>query len=108
MSINNKLIIAVSILAVGIIVYLGIFDVEPPKTSYEGLASAEISEYRININTAGADELTRCDGLGEKTAQAIIEYRNNNGKYKSVDELLNIKGIGEKKLAQWRDFLCAE
>lgn len=108
MSMYNKLIIAASILTVVIIICLGIFDVEPPKVSYEGMAATAISEYKIDINTAEKNELVRCEGLGEKTAEAIIEYRNKNGKFNSVDDLLNVKGVGEKKLNAWRDFLCVK
>lgn len=108
MSINNKLIIAVSILTVVIISCIGLFSVEEPKTSYAGIAAKSISEYKIDINTADVNELVRCEGMGEKTAEAIVEYRNNNGKFLNIDDLLNVKGIGEKKLSRWRDILCVK
>ena len=47
----------------------------------------------ININTATLQELTSIDGIGENRASAIIEYRQEHGKYQSVDDLKNIKGI---------------
>lgn len=52
-----------------------------------------VSADKININTATADELTQLDGIGDKKAQAIIEYREKNGKFRAVDELTNIDGI---------------
>ena len=66
------------------------------------------NEKMININTAGIDELILLEGIGTKTAQSIIDYRNKNGYFKSIDELTNVKGIGEKKLEQIRDRIVIE
>ncbi|MBN8705069.1 MAG: helix-hairpin-helix domain-containing protein [Bacteroidetes bacterium] len=62
----------------------------------------------LNLNRAGLEELTTLPGIGEKTATNIIGYRSINGKFKSSTELLNIKGIGEKKLERIRPFLVAD
>lgn len=59
----------------------------------------ENGEEKININRAGAEKLVRLRGIGPSLASRIIEYRQKNGAFKSLDELRNIKGIGEKKLA---------
>jgi len=56
----------------------------------------------ISINTAGTVELQEIPGIGEKKAKAIVDYRNEHGPFKSVDELTNIKGIGEKMLEKMR------
>ena len=48
----------------------------------------------VNINTADADELMQLDDIGEKKAQAIIEYRTNNGKFNSPEEITEVYGIG--------------
>lgn len=53
----------------------------------------------ININTATKEELMSVKGIGEKKAEAIIAYRLANGSFKSVDELVNVKGLGEKSVA---------
>ncbi len=52
----------------------------------------------VNINTADVDELTLIDGIGPTKADAIVKYRLENGPFESVDELLNVSGIGQSTL----------
>lgn len=76
--------------------------------------SAETTEVpcivneKVNINEADANVLEKLDGIGASTAEKIIEYRNKNGKFSTVDDLVNVSGIGEKKLEDLRDKLCVE
>jgi competence protein ComEA len=57
------------------------------------------SAEKININTATVEQLQTLKGIGAKTAMAIIEYRDTIGQFTDVEELAQVKGIGEKKLA---------
>lgn len=50
----------------------------------------------VNLNTATAAQIATLPGIGEKAAQRIIEYRDKNGGFKKPEELMNVKGIGEK------------
>ena len=50
----------------------------------------------VNINTASATELDALPGIGAKTAARIVEYRQKNGPFKKVEELMNVRGVGEK------------
>jgi len=61
--------------------------------------------HPININTATAADLQQVPGIGPSTAQKIIDTRKSYGAFKSVDDLLAIKGIGPKKLEKMRKYL---
>jgi comEA protein len=62
----------------------------------------------INLNTATQEELVGLPGIGEQYAKRIVQYREENGPFSSVDELSNVRGIGKKKLEKMRAFLRAE
>ena len=60
---------------------------------------------KVNINTATAQQLTVLPGVGEKLATRIVDYRQKSGGFKSVAELMNVQGIGEKNLAKIQAYL---
>ena len=57
----------------------------------------------VNINTATVAELNALPGIGAKTAALIVEYRQKNGLFKKVEELMNIRGVGEKNFLKLKD-----
>lgn len=60
----------------------------------------------VDINSANMETIaTGLKGIGDKKAQAIIDYRNKHGAFQSIDDLLNVPGIGEKTLQQLRSKL---
>jgi len=66
---------------------------------------SSLAEKSININTAGINELVQLPGIGVKTAEKIIQLRNERGKFRRVDELMDVKGIGEVKFNKIKKFL---
>ena len=69
----------------------------------ESLLEGEV----IDINSAPVEDLQRLPGIGEKRAQAIVAGREEHGPFQSVDELVQVSGIGEKLLAGLRDYAAA-
>lgn len=62
-------------------------------------------EVAVNLNTATAEELRSLPGVGEATAAAIVEDRNANGPFTSIEDVMRVSGIGEKKFAKMKDRL---
>ncbi len=62
-------------------------------------AKLKVLSVPIPLNTATAEELDTLPGIGPKTAQAIVEFREQNGKFSKPDDLLQVPGIGPRKLA---------
>lgn len=67
------------------------------------LLSAPPALAAVDLNTADAATLEQVKGIGPAKAAAIVDYRQANGPFKSVDELVNVPGIGEKTVEQLRD-----
>ena len=86
------------------------------KTSYEGTAHGDYTvsvqektgeitaptRVLVNVNTADAEELETLTGIGPALAQAIVDYRAEHGAFRSAEDLLLVKGIGEAKLEGFR------
>jgi len=64
--------------------------------------AAASSNVIVNINTATAVEFEALPGIGKATANRIVEYRQKNGSFKKVEELMNVQGIGEKSFLKLR------
>jgi len=69
-------------------------------------AGAAPSGAKVNLNSATAEQLDTLPGVGPVTAQAILGWRETNGRFSSVDDLLDVKGIGEATLAELRDLVA--
>lgn len=62
-------------------------------------------QAKVNLNTATAEQLDALPGVGPVTAQSILNWRRDNGRFGTVDDLLDVKGIGEATLAELRDLV---
>lgn len=73
-------------------------------TAANGSATPASSQSdKINLNTASLEDLKKMSGIGDKRAQDILDYRDSQGGFKSVDELTNVSGIGEKTLEKLKN-----
>lgn len=81
--------------------------VTEPFNSADSLFSSqeEIVSNKININTASKDELKKLKGIGEVIAQNIIDYRDEYGQFGSIEEIINVKGIGKAKFEDIKDYI---
>ena len=81
---------------------------------YAGISPPEYEEteeevpYIININTADIYELCALEGIGEKKARAIVEYRQEHGGFKTIDELAKIDGISTKTIEKFKHKITLE
>mgnify|MGYP000631248251 FL=1 len=74
-----------------------------------GVTSKETSkEGKVNINTATVEELKTLKGVGEKKAEAIIEYRKKNGSFKTKEDLMKVRGIGKKLFESFEERIVTQ
>jgi competence protein ComEA len=67
-----------------------------------------LAALSINVNTATMEQLQQIKGVGPKTAEKIVEYRDTHGEFSNVDELCKINGIGDKSLEKMANHITVE
>lgn len=78
------------------------------KTAFVKKDLSGLQEKSININTAGINDFVKLPGIGEKTAEKIIQLRDQRGKFKRLEELMDVNGIGEVKFNKIKRYLTVE
>ncbi len=73
--------------------------------SFQAQAAPKASEKKININTASLAELQKLPRVGEKVAQRIIDFRKKNGRFRRIEDIMKVKGIGEKMFKRIKDLI---
>ena len=100
---HEKILVAATLLFVG---FVFIFNtVRAPTLNVVSGSMSPATPYLININIADIEELDTLEGIGEKTAEAIISYRNKNGAFKTVNELCEVSGIGASTLDKIKEYI---
>ena len=86
--------------------YIHIQDVQDAaSTPTQSQHTSPVSPGKININTATSEQLQLLNGIGKTIAQQIIDYRETNGGFTTIDELMNVSGIGPKKFDSIKDYI---
>lgn len=75
----------------------------PSSSSASSSPSTSAQGGKVNINSANAEQLMEIDGIGEATAAKIIAYREENGPFKSIEDIKDVSGIGDKKFESMKD-----
>ena len=78
-------------------------DIENTEIKNENTAK---DSSKININTATLEELDKLPGVGEATANKIISHREENGQFKTIEDIKNVNGIGDKKFEKMKELIC--
>ena len=99
-----RIITLVTVLALGITVSISSPALAIPQ---EQAAPAAGAKPAINLNTATLEQLETLPGIGRKTAERILEYRTKSGSFKRIEELMNVKGIGEKSFLKLKPLIVA-
>lgn len=71
----------------------------------ENVVQSQNVSAKVNINTADATALETVNGIGPKKAEAIIAYRQQNGRFASIEDIAKVKGIGQKRFAKISQYL---
>ncbi len=85
--------------------YEGEIDDETAVKTFSTAAKENVAAGQVNINTASIAELTTLNGIGEKKAQAILTYREEQGLFTTLEEIKNIPGIGDKTFENLKPYI---
>ena len=81
------------------------YDAEVTSVPSYSESGDDVPAVKININTASKEELQTLPGIGSVIAERIVEYREQNGGFRSIEEIVEVKGIGESILNSIRDMI---
>lgn len=103
-----KAMIITAIASAALLVLFNVYDIAFDKTDKAAYTQEDIENVQVdmvNINTADMYALCTLPGVGESTAQKIIDYREANGKFKSIEEIQNVDGIGQRTYIEMQSMI---
>ena len=101
---NSKKIIAIAVILSLIIIDESLISSAYARNNIQDMK--EVVEIPVaNINTATTEELQLISGIGPKLAARVIQYRNDNGKFKAIEDIMNVKGVGSSKFEKIKEHL---
>ena len=83
-------------------------DIDDTDEPYSGVTGSNGIDVLVNINTASKDELMTLPGIGEAKALAIIGYREDNGSFSDVEDIMKVSGIKESAFSKIKDLICVK
>ena len=100
-----RIILAAAFALSAVLISSPVFAAAPQST--QSAAATAPQKPAINLNTATLDQLETLPGIGRKTAERILEHRTKIGSFKRIEELMNVKGIGEKSFLKLKPLIVA-
>lgn len=117
LSAYERIVLIIALICVGVLfVFKAIsMQAQPDKVitytvnnSAVSTVSQESLSEKVNINTADKERLTSLKGIGESKAEAIISYREANGPFGDITDIMKVDGIGQKTFENIKDMICVE
>lgn len=94
------------VIVVLLVLGLGVANSAAQESSPRAAASSSSSASApINLNTASVAQLETLPGIGRSTAERILEYRQKNGSFKKIEDLMNVRGVGEKSFLKLKPLI---
>ena len=117
LSAYEKIVLIIALICVGVLFAFKAISMQaqPDKVitytvnnSAVSTVSQESLSEKVNINTADKERLTSLKGIGESKAEAIISYREANGPFGDITDIMKVDGIGQKTFENIKDMICVE
>ena len=96
---------ALALVVALVFAFVGSASANPQRSAKPPAAGSVAPAAVINLNSATATQIATLPGIGQKTAELVVQYRQKNGPFKKIEEIMNVKGIGEKSFLRIKDRL---